>query len=103
MECVSMRRKRMEYYRHGDVFIVKVDKIPGAAKKTTERVLEYGEVTGHAHRLHGDADASIVYQTKNGAKYLRVIRPTDLKHEEHDTRVIPPGDYEIRRTRETDH
>ena len=91
----------MNYMRHGDVHLIEIDMIPGDAEATKDRVVEHGEVTGHAHRLVGD-DATI-FQSKSGVRFLRVVKPTDLSHEEHQTRTIPPGIYEIRRTRETDH
>ena len=93
-----------KYGFHGDLHVISVTSIPKDAEATKETVLEYGEVTGHAHRLNGDAgDAFTVFKTKAGAKFLHVVRPVDLSHEEHATRVIQPGDYEIRRTREADH
>lgn len=90
-----------QYFLHGDVHVVVANEIPVEALPISERVLEYGEVTGHAHRFADDT--AQVYQTKAGQKYLRVVSPTDLTHEEHHTKTIPPGIYEIRRTRETDH
>lgn len=90
-----------KYMRHGDVFIIETNDIPKEATESEEKVLEYGEVTGHAHRFYGDS--AVLLKTKDGKKFLRVVQPTDLKHEEHETRTIPPGDYEIRRTLETDH
>lgn len=89
-----------KYFFHGDVNILESD-IPGDAEITKETVLEYGEVTGHAHRMHGDQFT--IFKTKDNRKFLRVIQPSDLSHEEHHTRTIQPGDYQIRRTRETDH
>jgi hypothetical protein len=94
-----------KYMRHGDVFIIEI-KIPQDAKETDGHILEYGEVTNHCHQLRASEvsdGAARIYQTKNGQKYLRVWRPVDVSHEEHETRTIPPGDYEIRRTKETDH
>lgn len=95
---------KQQYGFHGDVHVISVGSIPKDAKATKEVVLEYGEVTGHAHRLNGmPGETFTVFKTKAGAKYLRVVHPVDLSHEEHHTRVIQPGDYEIRRTREADH
>lgn len=99
----------VKYYRHGDVHLIEVKSIPkGEVEKTLD--VEKGELTGHAHRLmfrHDDGGGSIetakIIKGLNGVRYLKVTAPTDLTHEEHHTRTIPPGDYEIRRTRETDH
>lgn len=90
-----------QYFLHGDVHLISIESIPNDVDPMREKVLEYGEVTGHAHRF--TTDTAAVFQAKDGCRYLRVIEPTDLKHEEHHTRTIPPGDFEIRRTRETDH
>ena len=90
-----------EYGFHGDVHVIACEGIPLDAKESDEMVLEYGEVTGHAHRY--TEPTTKLFKTPDGRKFLRVVTPTDLSHEEHHTRVIQPGDYEIRRTRETDH
>lgn len=95
--------KEKVQFRQGDVFIIAVDDIPSTAKeeKVTGRiVLQYGEVTGHAHAI---------YETKNTqvfvdgvAKFLKIAVDALLKHEEHATVVIPPGTYEVRRQIEWD-
>lgn len=90
-----------QYFRHGDVHLIRIEAIPSDADPTQDKTVEEGELTGHAHRIVGDG--SVIHVTKSGARFLRVVQPTDLSHEEHHTRTIPPGDYEIRRTRETDH
>jgi len=90
-----------DYAFHGDVNLIFIDEIPKEAIETKESVLEYGEVTGHAHRMNGDGFT--IFKDNSGRKFLRVIKPSDLSHEEHDTRTVTPGDYEIRRTKETDH
>lgn len=102
---------KQRYMRHGDVHIIMEElvggktvkhAVPKEAKKEKTKTLEEGEATGHAHRLSETANAT-VFSGANGVKYLRVVTPSDLSHEEHNTRTIPPGDYVIRRTRETDH
>ena len=90
-----------EYAFHGDVHVIACDTIPIDAEESNEKVLEYGEVTGHAHRF--SEPTTKLFKMRDGRKFLRVVKPTDLTHEEHNTRTIQPGDYEIRRTRETDH
>jgi hypothetical protein len=91
----------MTYFRHGDVYIIAVKKIPKDAKATKETILEEGELTGHAHRL--SSGKFTISRSKDGVKFLHVEEETKVTHEEHHTRLIPPGDYEIRRARETDH
>jgi hypothetical protein len=92
---------KQTYYRHGDVHIIPVAKIPKDANPTKEVILEEGELTGHAHRLSGGEFT--ILRTNDGVKFLHVGEETEVTHEEHHTRSIPPGEYEIRRTRETDH
>lgn len=101
VDSMKRREKMDKYYRHGDVHIITIAELPDGLTESEEKVLEYGEVTGHAHRF--TTDTATVLKAKDGSRYLRVVQPTDLKHEEHHTRTIPPGIYEIRRTRETDH
>ena len=44
-------------YRHGDVLLIKIDKLPDNAKFKVKKgnIILEGEVTGHAHRLKGEA------------------------------------------------
>lgn len=89
------------YFLHGDVHVICLTELPKGLKESDEMVLEYGEVTGHAHRY--SEPTTKLFKAPDGRKFLKVIKPTDLTHEEHKTKTLPPGDYEIRRTRETDH
>jgi len=112
----------MKMYRHGDVLLIKVDKLPENIKfveKTNNVILE-GEVTGHAHKLEGNAKIlEIAQEIANKANirwaingedveekgiigYAVVDGKTDLVHEEHNTITLPTGIYQIRRQREYD-
>ena len=46
-----------KHYRHGDILLIKIDKLPDSIKFKTKKnkVILKGEVTGHAHRLKGNA------------------------------------------------
>ena len=93
--------------QQGDVVLVLIDKIPSDLKKVKADVLQEGEATGHAHRLHGN-DFEIFapkgpYNNETARKHLRIVKPTLLKHEEHREIKLPPGDYEVRVVREYDH
>jgi hypothetical protein len=87
------------FQQQGDVLIVAA-KIPGKAKKKNSYILAEGEVTGHAHRVEGDAEL-----LELGEKlFLRVMNGNvRVVHEEHKAQVIPPGEYEIRRVQEYNH
>lgn len=90
----------MKYLQQGDV-LIKPTKIPDNLKKIKTNVLQEGEHTGHAHRLFGDGFT--VFQDKEKVKYLRIVEPIMLKHEEHREIQLPAGDYVIGIVREYDH
>ena len=78
--------------RHGDVQLIKVTALPKDAVSLGDRkALAYGEVTGHAHRI----DVGEMFQTKDGALYLKVDALASLTHEEHKTKPVKPGIYRI--------
>ena len=84
--------------RQGDVLIVLINELPAHATVVGQDqtpglvVVAHGEKTGHSHALAaGDAE---LYRTPLH-RYLRVIRPTVLEHEEHAGIAIAPGVYEV--------
>lgn len=96
----------MKTYQQGDVVLVPVDRIPEEFKAAKTDILQEGEATGHAHRLHGNDFQVFAKPDKLSnadQKYLRIVRPTYLKHEEHKEIQLPSGDYEVRIVREYDH
>ena len=107
--------EKRHIYRQGDVIIIPVTKAkPGRPVKRDRGriVLAYGEVTGHAHAIaHRSAELFELAEdrTKDGddvwARAARILRISakagvELRHEEHATIRLPPGDYEVRRQRE---
>ena len=89
-----------DHIRHGDVLIVKIDKLPSGLKARQSKVLVEGEATGHAHRLVGDAR---VFEDAEGNLFFETEAPTEVTHEEHGALDIEPGSYEVRQQREHDH
>jgi hypothetical protein len=87
---------------HGDVRLFKVDALPDGLDEFETQALAEGEVTGHAHRMQGD-QCQVLIDRKTKTRYLRVVEPSDLTHEEHHTRTVPPGLYRIGIVREADH
>ena len=93
----------MRQYRQGDVLLKKVirkKKISGKQTKSGngERiVLAYGEVTGHAHAIY-DKGATLT-ETEN-KRFLEIVKPLTLDHEEHDSVALEPGTYEVIQQRE---
>lgn len=84
--------------RQGDVLILQVDSLPANIKPVKREknnvVLAHGEVTGHSHRI--PSRHATLYKTEADQRYMRVTAPVQLKHEEHSTVKIPPGNYQIR-------
>lgn len=92
--------KKNQIARQGDV-LIQPSKIPVEAKETKESVLAYGEVTGHAHRIKGDA---IIFKLNptSAVAWIKSITGFEVEHEEHETIKFPPGEYEFRQQREYD-
>lgn len=86
------KNSNLTYLQQGDVLVGQCD-IPKDAKPIKGNILQHGELTGHAHRLH-DGEFQI-YETPKKEMYLRVTEPSLLKHEEHNPIEITPGEYRI--------
>jgi hypothetical protein len=99
---VSVKENKMHAFQ-GDINFIKVSKIPDGAKtvKKTERgyVLAEGEATGHAHTIKDDVE---LYEV-NGVLYMRNSKSVDVRHEEHHTVTVEPGEWKIGITREYDY
>ena len=87
-------------YQQGDVILEVVDRVPGDARELPPgprgHVLAEGESTGHAHAL--EATPHVRLYERDGVLYLRVEPeggPAELRHEEHQTQVLPPGAYRV--------
>jgi hypothetical protein len=85
----------MEFYRQGDVGIIKIDSLPKKAVKQEcegSIVLALGEVTGHKHQI--DATEADLY-VEGSRRFLEVCYAAELVHEEHGKITLPPGSYEV--------
>lgn len=92
--------EHMKIYRHGDVLLKEIQALPKGSTVLQDKVLAYGEVTGHKHQF---ADASTIDRFQHQDKlYLQVYTPVPLNHEEHNTIIIEPGVYEQITEREYD-
>jgi hypothetical protein len=77
-------------WRHGDVQLIKVSKLPADAELISGRKeLAFGETTGHAHRI----DSGDLFFTKDGSLYLQVDKLSEISHEEHKAKPVEPGCY----------
>lgn len=61
-------------------------------------ILAHGEVTGHAHAIVGDGVDLL--ETPDGRRFLQLVAPQELTHEEHGTINLPEGTYEVIRQSE---
>ena len=89
-------------YRQGDVFLIKVDKLPAQARLSPPKpriILAYGEATGHTHAVSGLLASLHCTERED---YLVVDTLAQLVHEEHDTISVPKGTYRVVRQREYD-
>ena len=97
-----MKKTTPKQFRQGDVWIERVATIPTTAKPMpadSRVVLAHGEVTGHAHAIY-DLDAVEARIADDGTIYLRITKPTEIKHEEHAPIPLTPGNYKIGQQRE---
>lgn len=99
------------FYRQGDVGILRVSAVPSNVSPEPldsdgSIVLAWGEITGHRHRIQLDTGhchaivdeaANLVREAQTNRRFLRVMAASGVKlrHEEHATVTLPPGDYEI--------
>lgn len=104
------QNKMVQMARQGDVLIIKSD-CKSLRKETKKRLinskkdktwefkkenrspLAYGEVSGHAHAIYESEDVQLNYSEdiQETVKHLDVKKEVQLKHEEHDTVIIPEG------------
>lgn len=90
------------HIRQGDVLVSAIPALPaGLTAKRPDAgrlVLAYGEVTGHAHAI--DATLGELFEDHDGALYLRLDAPAQLRHEEHAAIALQPGTYRVGYQRE---
>tara|TARA_B100000315_G_C14458353_1_gene532525 strand:+ start:123 stop:437 length:315 start_codon:yes stop_codon:yes gene_type:complete len=93
-----MENKRIRNgYRHGDILVIGVNRIPKEARPLNHLELAKGEATGHAHIVNGEAT---LYE-RNRILYLKVHNnDAYLRHEEHKAINLPIGNYKIKKQRE---
>jgi hypothetical protein len=93
-----------DWAMHGDVLLFGEESLPidfDSMPKVQDHCLAHGEATGHHHKLvSGDFDLRECPKTK--VKYLKVVTPTMLKHQEHSPIEINPGIFRIGIQREYD-
>lgn len=93
------------YLRHGDVGLHPVAKADGEIIKHDGMFeVEYGETTGHVHRLKVKDPADLeIRKDASGNFYFHLKKAGTLSHEEHQTITVPAGVYKKVIEREKDH
>jgi hypothetical protein len=105
-----------KFYAQGDVILERVPDAPVTGtivKPDPDKavVLARGEVTGHRHAFYGGGVAmfrddglarDIPAELYIGHIKIGGKKEAKLRHEEHDTISLPPGNYRVRRQREFD-
>lgn len=81
-------------WRHGDVFIEMVEKLPVGLKPLRLQVLAEGEITGHAHRIKEPGTAKFFEGAQEGERFFIIEAPeVTLVHEEHGPIKLKQGNY----------
>lgn len=91
--------------RQGDILLVPVKDLPAGLKEVPRQngriVLAEGEVTRHFHAIEApEATFHAESLEEIEGRFLTVEAEVALEHPEHDTVVLAPGNYEVRRQRE---
>lgn len=87
----------MKMYQQGDVLLKTQAIDQEKAQFILGDLLHKGQQ--HHHRLRGKFEMC----EYDGTRFLRVIEPTDLFHEEHEMIKLPPGEYRLDFVQEYSH
>ena len=89
---------KTKLYRQGDVLIQPIQNINKNKLKQTKRcTLALGEATGHHHSILDGSAIGYADGVDSLAEYIEVTNPegAPLTHQEHDTIVLPEGQYRV--------
>jgi len=83
-------------FLQGDVVGLYVKGLPKAAKPTKQRIVAYGEATGHHHVVQGSVQA---YETATDFYFVVGPEPAEIVHigNDHETIILQPGIIRIPR------
>jgi hypothetical protein len=90
----------MKIFRQGDVLLRQIKELPKGLKPKQDKVLAYGEATGHMHLFFNPYTE--LYVDMEGKQYVYLVEDSLLEHEEHASVMIPQGTYEVVIQREFD-
>lgn len=89
----------MKQFRHGDVIIQQIERLPEAADALPHLILAHGELTGHAHRVAPPGGAKL-FRSPQGLFLEIRADGVGVVHEEHARIPLPQGVYRVWRQRE---
>ena len=110
--------KMHNLYRHGDLLITRINAVPQSAINISSKIIAEGEVSGHKHKLVGQATIGILPGREAGTTIIGRVESGDvsinripelyfsasedvkLTHEEHKTLELPRGSYKVTKERE---
>ena len=89
----------------GDVVFIPVDKMPSGKtiKHNGSDVLALGETTGHKHLITVARPDQMIITILDGNKFINLLSPAVVTHEEHGDIALAPGIYRIGAEREVDY
>jgi hypothetical protein len=100
---MKKKNNSQQKFRQGDVLLLAIAKAPAKTQPVPLElgrvILAHGEVTGHHHSFAADSGVALL-EGDGGERFLRVEHESRLEHQEHDTLLIPPGEYIVRRQKE---
>lgn len=95
------KKTRTNIFRQGDVLLRPIQLLPPGLKRK-DRVLAYGEITGHKHQFL-ETEQVLVFEDEKKNQFVSVLADQAvLTHEEHKPQTLPKGDYEVILQREFD-
>ncbi|MES2055780.1 MAG: hypothetical protein V4564_07580 [Pseudomonadota bacterium] len=91
----------------GDICIRRIEALPAglelAKAENGHHIVAHSE-TGHNHVVLERSAQLLIDKTNEFIAFLSVKEPTELEHlrsfDTHETLLLPPGNYEVRRQRE---
>lgn len=84
--------------RQGDLLFVRVSKIANDAIEDKGGIIARGEATGHTHKIRPGQQAALMIAA--GIAYVNAVKECAIDHQEHDTVILPPGVWQVKRQRE---
>ena len=95
-------------YRHGDLLITRVNALPSGLVQINPKTIAEGEISGHKHRLVGNANVCVNWEEKHRSindyheVWFKAFNKIKVIHEEHKTLELPKGVYKVTKERQFD-